>query len=129
PGDVFNDSVVGGRFCLCAVAIGHVLLSYRPQEFLEEVVESGIHRYTDQTPQTLDELLEVVHRVQEVGYSVAEGFVHPAARGMAAPIYGPDGRVLAGLGVVVPAGGPVNMRIVEMLRNAARRRGQQKGAP
>lgn len=128
PDAVVNATVVGGRISLGASAIGHVLLSDRPQEFLEEVVESGIHRYTDQTPQTLDELLEVVRRVQEVGYSVAEGFVHPAARGMAAPIYGPDGRVLAGLGVVVPAGGPVNMRIVELLRNAARGISQQMRA-
>lgn len=47
---------------------------------------------------------------------------------MAAPIYGPDGRVLAGLGMVVPSGEPVNMRIVELLRSAARRVSQQMRA-
>lgn len=128
PNAVVNATIVGGRISLGASAIGHVLLSDRPRAFLEEVVEAGIRRYTENTPQTLDELLEVVDRVREVGYSVAEGFIHPAARGMAAPIYGPDGRVLAGLGVVVPSGEPVNMRIVELLRNAARGVSQQMRA-
>lgn len=128
PNAVVNATIVGGRISLGASAIGHVLLSDRPRAFLEEVVDAGIRRYTENTPQTLDELLEVVDRVREVGYSVAEGFIHPAARGMAAPIYGPDGRVLAGLGVVVPSGEPVNMRIVELLRNAARGVSQQMRA-
>lgn len=128
PNAVVNATIVGGRISLGASAIGHVLLSDRPRAFLEEVVDAGIRRYTEKTPQTLDELLEVVDRVREVGYSVAEGFIHPAARGMAAPIYGPDGRVLAGLGVVVPSGEPVNMRILELLRNAARGVSQQMRA-
>lgn len=128
PNAVVNATIVGGRISLGASAIGHVLLSDRPRAFLEEVVDAGIRRYTENTPQTLDELLEVVDRVREVGYSVAEGFIHPAARGMAAPIYGPDGRVLAGLGVVVPSGEPVNMRILELLRNAARGVSQQMRA-
>src|SRR5699024_11995400 len=59
------------------------------------------------------------------GYAVADGFVHPAARGMAAPVYGLDGDVLAGLGVVVPADEPVNMRIVDLLRHAAHGVSQQ----
>lgn len=128
PNAVVNATIVGGRLNLAASAIGHVLLADRPTSFLDEVIGSGIRRYTDKTPQTLDELLEVIDRVREVGYAVAEGFIHPAARGMAAPIYGADGRVLAGLGVVVPSGGPVDMRIVEWLRNAARAVSQQMRA-
>ncbi|HIY85802.1 MAG TPA: IclR family transcriptional regulator [Candidatus Yaniella excrementavium] len=128
PDAVVNATIVGGRISLGASAIGHVLLADRPREFLAEVVASGIRRYTDSTPQTLADLVRVVQRVRQVGYAVAEGFVHPDARGMAAPICGPDGRVLAGLGVVVPSGGPVDMRIVELLRKAARGVSQQMRA-
>ncbi|OAV62731.1 IclR family transcriptional regulator [Enteractinococcus helveticum] len=128
PNAVVNATIVGGRISLGASAIGHVLLSDKPRAFLAKIVEAGIRRYTDKTPQTLDELVDVVDRVRELGYSVADGFIHPAARGMAAPIYGPDGRVLAGLGMVVPSGEPVNMRIVELLRSAARRVSQQMRA-
>lgn len=128
PDAVVNATIVGGRISLGASAIGHVLLSDRPKEFLAEIVESGIRRYTDKTPQTFAELLELVERVREVGYSIADGLIHPAARGMAAPIHGADGRVLAGLGVVVPSGRPVDMRVVELLRSAARGVSQQMRA-
>jgi len=128
PNAVVNATIVGGRISLGASAIGHVLLADRPREILQEVVEAGIRRYTDNTPQTIGELTAVVDRVRKVGYAVAPGFVHPAATGMAAPIYGPDRRVLAGVGVVIPAGGPVNMRIVNLLRSAAHGVSQQMRA-
>src|SRR5699024_12454815 len=62
------------------------------------------------------------------GSEPAAGFVHPAARGIDAPIYGANNQVLAGLGVVVPSNDPVDMQIVELLRNAARGVSQQMRA-
>lgn len=117
---VVNAAIVGGRISLGASAIGHVLLSDKPADFLEELVRAGIQPYTPNTPQTVEYLQEITAKVRRDGYAVADGFVHLDARGMAAPIHGPDGRVLAGLGVVIPSGGPVDMSIVELLRSAAR---------
>lgn len=122
---VVNATIVGGRISLGTSAIGHVLLSDRPRSFIEDLVAAGIYQYTSRTPQTLEYLLEVTAAVRENGYAVADGFVHPDARGMAAPIYGPEGEVLAGLGVVVSSREPVDMRVVDLLRHAAHGVSQQ----
>lgn len=116
---VVNATVVGGRISLGASAIGHVLLLNKSTDFLQELVDSGIQRYTDATPRTVAEVQRVLHDVRRRGVAIADGFVHPLARGMAAPIYGPDGAVVAGLGVVVPSADPVTSRDVELLRTAA----------
>ena len=116
---VVNATIVGGRISLGASAIGHVLLSGTSRSDIAQLVKAGIPRYTARTPQTVGDLVELVDTARRNGYAIADGFVHPAARGMAAPIYGFDGEVLAGLGVVVPADEPVNMRIVDLLRHAA----------
>lgn len=125
---VVNATIVGGRIGLGASAIGHVLLSAKSREFIAELVATGIQQYTSRTPQTVEQLLELAEKVRQNGYAVADGFVHLDARGMAAPIYGPGGEVLAGLGVVVPAREPVNMRIVDLLRSAAHGVSQQMRA-
>lgn len=122
---VVNATIVGGRISLGASAIGHVLLSGKSQGFIEDLVAAGIRSYTYRTPQTVDHLLELVEKVRANGYAVADGFVHLDARGMAAPIYGPQGEVLAGLGVVVPVDEPVDTRIVDLLRHAAHGVSQQ----
>lgn len=116
---VVNATIVGGRISLGASAIGHVLLSDKSQAFIEELMDAGIRRLTSRTPQTIEQLLEITAAVRQNGYAVADGFVHLDARGMAAPIFGPSGEVLAGLGVVVPVNEPVDMRIVDLLRHAA----------
>lgn len=116
---VVNATVVGGRISLGASAIGHVLLLNKSTEFLQELVDSGIRHYTDATPRTVGELQSVLDEVRRRGVAIANGFVHPLARGMAAPIYGPDRAVVAGLGVVVPSADPVKSRDVELLRSAA----------
>ncbi|MGO2172319.1 MAG: IclR family transcriptional regulator [Micrococcaceae bacterium] len=116
---VVNATVVGGRISLGASAIGHVLLLNKSTDFLQALVDDGIHRYTELTPRTLAELQRVLEDVRRRGVAIADGFVHPLARGMAAPIFGPDGAVVAGLGVVVPSTEPVQPRDVELLKTAA----------
>lgn len=128
PDAVVNATIVGGRINLGASAIGHVLLSDKPTDFMTDLVAAGIPAYTAKTPQTVDDLMEIAAKVRKNGYASADGFVHPAARGMAAPIYGANGQVLAGLGVVVPSHDPVDVQIVELLRNAARGVSQQMRA-
>ncbi|NWN88523.1 MAG: IclR family transcriptional regulator [Micrococcaceae bacterium] len=128
PDAVVNATIVGGRISLGASAIGHVLLSDKPEAFLEQLVAAGIQQYTSRTPQTVDRLLEIIDGVRQNGYAVADGFVHLDARGIAAPIYGPEGEVLAGLGVVVPAHESVDMRTVDLLRHAAHGVSQQMRA-
>lgn len=119
PDAVVNATIVGGRISLGASAIGHVLLSGKSHEFIENLVDTGLYPYTSRTPRTVESLLGIAENVRRNGYAVADGFVHPDARGMAAPIVDPEGEVLAGLGVVVPSHEPVSMKTLDLLRHAA----------
>ena len=122
---VVNATIVGGRISLGASAIGHVLLSGKYARIYRGFGGCGHPVVYISDAQTVDHLLELVEKVRANGYAVADGFVHLDARGMAAPIYGPQGEVLAGLGVVVPVDEPVDTRIVELLRHAAHGVSQQ----
>src|SRR5699024_10020251 len=122
---VVNATIVGGRISLGASAIGHVLLSGASRRDSSQLVKAGIPRCTTHTPQPVGHLVGLVGVARQNGSAVADVIVHPAARGMAAPIYGLEGDVLAGLGVVVPADEPGSMRIVDLLRHAAQGVSQQ----
>lgn len=116
---VVSATVVGGRISLAASAIGHVLLSALPEEALADLFASGIPRYTKRTPQTLAEVVAAVTEVRARGHAIADGLVHPDARGIAVPVRGPEGEIVAGLGVVVPNDGRDPRPVVAVLRRAA----------
>lgn len=116
---VINATVIGGRINLAASAIGHVLLTGMPIEAVRGLVGLGIPAYTDRTPRTVAEVGAVVDAAREHKYSVGHGLVHRDARGIAVPVFGPDGETVAGLGVVVPNDEQSITPIVEVLRRAA----------
>lgn len=115
---VISATVIGGRISLAASAIGHVLLAGMPETAITDLVSRGIPRHTDRTPQTVGEVAGIVARVRRDGYAVGDGLVHPAARGIAVPVHGPDGDVVAGLGVVVPNDASPVDPVLEVLRRA-----------
>lgn len=116
---VINATVIGGRINLAASAIGHVLLSGMPDEAVRGLVDLGIPQYTDRTPRTVAEVEDVIARARAQQYSVGDGLVHADARGIAVPVHGPDGDVVAGLGVVVPNDDKPTEPIVEVLHRSA----------
>lgn len=116
---VINATVIGGRINLAASAIGHVLLAGMPDEAIHSLVDLGVPRYTSLTPQSISTVEDVVQAARQQQYSVGIGLVHPDANGIAVPIHGPDGDVIAGLGVVVPNADHSVRPIVDVLRRSA----------
>lgn len=116
---VINATVIGGRINLAASAIGHVLLAAMPDEAVRALVDLGIPRYTERTPQTASEVERILDAVRRQHYSSGDGLVHRDARGIAVPVRGPDGDMVAGLGVVVPNDRQPVAPTVEVLHRAA----------
>lgn len=116
---VINATVIGGRINLAASAIGHVLLAGMPDEAIRSVVDLGIPRYTDRTPQRVSAIEHIVDETRRHRFSSGDGLLHPDARGIAVSVFGPDGETVAGLGVVVPNDEQPVGPIVEVLRRAS----------
>ncbi|MFT4212906.1 MAG: IclR family transcriptional regulator [Microbacterium sp.] len=116
---VLNATVIGGRIPLHASSSGLVLLAHADGGLVADVIARGLRTYTDRTIRTGAELRRELRRVRDAGYAVTDGHIHPESRGIAVPVAGPDGRVHAALGIVVPNDATATHGYVELLRRAA----------
>lgn len=111
---------VGARFALHATGVGLVLLAHAPAEIQEQVLESPLERYTDQTVTDPVVLREWLAGVRKAGYAVSDGQVTTDAVSVAAPIVGPDGAVVAAVSLVVHVEGAQPSALAPLVRTAAR---------
>lgn len=86
-----------------AGASAKVLLAFMDQEEIEAVLlSSSLRRFTERTVVDPDQLRAQLEEIRRSGYAVSEGEVDLGVRGIAAPILGEHGQVVAGLSVVGP---------------------------
>jgi len=100
-------------------AAGKVLLAHR-DAWRRSVLATPLKRCTERTvtdPTALDDELD---RVRYQGYALEDGEHIDGVRGVAAPVVGPDGPVLAAISVLA-CESPVVDREVDEVRAAARR--------
>jgi len=114
-----NHTIVGGRTPLHASCLGLSMLAYAHAETVDAVIAAGMRAYTDHTITTPDGLRRELARVRASGYSVTDGHIHRDSRGVGVPVFGPHGRVYAGIGVVVPNDGTSPLPYIEILRESA----------
>ncbi len=89
---------------LHAGASAKVLLAFEDPVEIEAVLASGpLPRYTERTVTDPAELRRQLGAIREAGYVVTDGEVDAGVRGVAAPVWGADGRVVAGLSIAGPA--------------------------
>jgi DNA-binding IclR family transcriptional regulator len=97
---------------------GKVLLAYR-EAWRRSVLATPLERCTERTvtdPAALDQELD---RVRDQGYTLEDGEHLDGVRGVAAPVLGPDGPVLAAISVVACDSARLD-REVDEVRAAAR---------
>lgn len=121
-------SRVGGRLPVHATAVGQVLLAHSPVELQEQVLAGPLARITDKTIISARELRTQLAEVRRTGLAIADGQVETQSLSVAAPIYGPADTVIAGLSIVVPAGGQ-GPSFAPAVRSAARGISRALGAP
>ena len=87
-----------------AGASAKVLLAWLPGPELDELLaQAELTRYTDRTVTDRAALRAELAAIRQAGYAVSNGEVDPGVRGVAAPIFGAEDQVLAGLSTVGPA--------------------------
>jgi DNA-binding IclR family transcriptional regulator len=99
---VINDrhSDAGALHC---TSVGKVLLSgLAPAERDALLAQQGLTAFTPYTLTDPDRVRVAIQEVQETGYAVARQEHFVGLLGLAAPVRGADGRILAGLGLAIP---------------------------
>lgn len=79
-----------------------VLLSATPEDQVRALLATTpLHRFTEQTLTDPGRILERLEQIRREGHAVSVGEVDATAMGIAAPIYGRHGTVLAAISVVL----------------------------
>jgi DNA-binding IclR family transcriptional regulator len=87
-----------------AGASAKVLLAWLPEAELNEVLcNAKLTRYTDRTVTDARALRKELAAIRDTGHAVSYGEVDPGVRGVAAPIFSAEGRVVAGLSTFGPS--------------------------
>lgn len=116
---VVNLTVIGGRMPLSASSSGLILLAYADDEVLDAVIEHGLTRFTDFSITSPERLRAVVAEARTAGHVVSDGLIHVDTRGIAVPVVGTDGHVVAALSVIVPNDDRDSAPLVAELKHAA----------
>ncbi len=119
------SSRVGGRSPAYCTGVGKVLLAYISPELIRSHFEQvGLHRYSEATIQSLDELIDHLESVRRQGYALDRGEHEAEVRCVAAPIFDMTGNAVAAISVSGPAGRmeplETNLELVNKTRETAR---------
>jgi DNA-binding IclR family transcriptional regulator len=110
---------------LHAGASGKVLLAFRPEEEIRELVEKG--RLVSVTPKTIIHKSRLMLRLTQIrrnGYDYSEGELVLGTWALAFPVLDPSGYACASLtlaGTLLHTPGPRMKRLVDSMRRAVRR--------
>ena len=110
-------SSIGSRLPLHTTGVGKVLLAHAP----EEVRREALQHLTRVTPYSIvqpGQLLRDLERVRRDGYAQTNEEMSLGACSVAVPVQGPDGTVVAALGIVVATLKRDRPRLVSALRVA-----------
>ena len=97
-------SLAGRRSPAYCTGIGKAVLAHLDTDRLEKyLAEVRLHPRTPRTITSADALRSDLRRVRSRGWSLDDEEIFPGLRCVAAPLFGPDGRVLAGVSVAGPS--------------------------
>jgi DNA-binding IclR family transcriptional regulator len=84
-------------------SVGKAILAYQPDPVIKRIIDTGLHRFTDNTITDPAVLRRELKTIRERGYAIDEGEHQPGLRCVGAPIHDRSGRVIAGISVTGPA--------------------------
>ncbi|GLY34470.1 IclR family transcriptional regulator [Amycolatopsis sp. NBRC 101858] len=119
PGAVVNVTRVAGRLPLHASSSGLVLLAHASAELQEQVLAGPLEAFRRTTLTDSARLRRFLADVRRDGYAYCAGFIDEETTGIAVPLRGRGGDVVAALSVIVPNDDSARMQI-PALRAAAR---------
>lgn len=99
---VHASSIVGLKLPLHATGPGKVLLAYAEPGLIEELIGHGLAQLTPRTITDPGQLHHAMAEVRRTGVAVSRSESSLGTASVAAPIFAPDGKVVASVSVVVP---------------------------
>ncbi|WP_203136481.1 IclR family transcriptional regulator [Microbacterium sp. JZ31] len=118
---VINGSIVGGRIAIPHSSSGLVFLAFGEPELFDAVVAKGWAPITSAGPGDAEALRAEVEATRRHGYARADGWIHPASRGLAAPVRGSEDVVVGALGAVIPNDASSPLRTAALVQETAHR--------
>lgn len=96
-------SRVGGRFPAHATGVGKAILAYSSAATVKARIEAGLPAVTSRTIATADGLIGELRKIRSVGMALDLGESHLGVACVAAPVFGANRRIRAGLSITGPA--------------------------
>lgn len=95
-------SRVGGRLPAHATGVGKVMLAYSSRATVKAIIEGGLTPRTARTITTGPELILELRRIRSIGMAFEVEESHDGVACVAAPVFGADRRITAGLSLTGP---------------------------
>lgn len=115
-----NITAAAKRLPIHGASSGLVLLAYAPAAFQERILAHPLEKFTQNTVTDPVQLRRRLAEIRQLGYSAMAGIIVPESSGVAVPVFGPDGRAVAALSVIVPIHSENVLATVPVLKAAAR---------
>jgi len=98
-----SASQIGDREAAHCTAVGKVMLAFLPDAVLQEFLGTiELHRFTEHTITAPELFSAQLAKIKQTGFAYSDREQHDLIRGIAAPIYDFEGRVIAALNVWAP---------------------------
>jgi DNA-binding IclR family transcriptional regulator len=109
---------IGASVPAHATVMGRVLLLDKNAAEIRHLF-SGVtlQKFTDRTPRTVDDLLELIELDRSRGYALSEGFFGNVAA-VAAPVRNASGTIVAGISVVAAQGSELDLQMSSRIKDA-----------
>ena len=109
----------GDRVPLHATATGKALLAHQPRELTQNFLRAPqLPRFTPRTTTDTARLREELHRIRQQGYATDLDEYEEGVRSLAAPVFNPDGQILAAMSLSGPSSRLHTSRLDELIPHA-----------
>jgi IclR family transcriptional regulator, acetate operon repressor len=106
----------GNRVPAHSTGTGKVLLAYQPEEIVDSIAQrTGLPRCTRHTITDIELLKRELKHIREQGYATDFEEMEEGVRCLAAPVFGPDGKILAAMSISGPAGRLDQSRLEQLI--------------
>lgn len=99
---------------------GMVLAAYGDTDLQERLLSKPPQRFSSRTITDPSALRQELSATRQNGYSLACGWIHETASGVAVPVFDPDGAAIAAISVNIPTSEPNPLMILPALLTASR---------
>ena len=96
------SSIAGSRAPAHCTSVGKVLMAHQPSDIVQQIIDNGLPRFTQNTITSPEALLEELAAVRQKGFAIDDEEIEVGLRCIAAPVRNHTGNVIAAISVAAP---------------------------